>query len=136
MTARSTFHEGTGYGGGSKGAKTPGEALELAIKEAETDAFKRALRRFGEALGNCLYDKDYLAWIEKVRGREGKRDPEKLFNVETLLRKPLSASPASQPSLSSGPQPSSRGGVDHGGRPVSKDEFDDDEFFEDPGLDM
>lgn len=103
----STFHEGTGYGGGSKGAKTPGEAVEMAIKEAETDAYKRALRMFGEATGNCFYDKNYLAWIEKVRTQEGKQDPSKQFTRERLLRKQSSAYPrSSQRSLSFEPQKS------------------------------
>ncbi|OAQ60413.1 transposase [Purpureocillium lilacinum] len=57
----------------------------MAIKEAKTDAFKRALRMFGEALGNCFYDKVYLAWIEKQRSREGKHDPSKHFVPESLL---------------------------------------------------
>lgn len=50
-----SHREGTGFGGG-KGQKTMGEALEGAIKEAETDGLKRTLRLFGNALGNCLYD--------------------------------------------------------------------------------
>lgn len=36
-------------------------------KEAVTDALKRALRNFGNVLGNCLYDKSYESNIRKVK---------------------------------------------------------------------
>ena len=47
--------EGSGSGHGT--AQTPGEAHESAIKEAETDAMKRALATFGNPFGLALYDK-------------------------------------------------------------------------------
>jgi DNA recombination protein Rad52 len=46
--------EGSGFGGGS--GDNPGEAHEMAIKEAETDAMKRALMTFGNRFGLALYD--------------------------------------------------------------------------------
>lgn len=46
----------TGYG--SSRAVNPVDAHELAMKEAETDAMKRALRTFGNQFGNALYDKE------------------------------------------------------------------------------
>ena len=36
-------------------------------KEAVTDALKRALRNFGNLLGNCLYDKEYTREIQKIK---------------------------------------------------------------------
>lgn len=48
----------------SKG-KAP--AFEKAKKEATTDALKRALRNFGNVLGNCIYDKEYLAKVTKMK---------------------------------------------------------------------
>lgn len=36
-------------------------------KEAITDATKRALRTFGNLLGNCLYDKNYVSEIGKMK---------------------------------------------------------------------
>jgi len=36
-------------------------------KEAVTDALKRALRNFGNLLGNCLYDKEYTKEIQKIK---------------------------------------------------------------------
>jgi DNA repair and recombination protein RAD52 len=48
--------EGTGAGSGF--GNDHGEAHESAIKEAETDAMKRALMTFGNPFGLALYDKD------------------------------------------------------------------------------
>ena len=48
--------EGSGVGHGS--GVTLGEAHESALKEAETDAMKRALTTFGNLFGLALYDKD------------------------------------------------------------------------------
>lgn len=47
--------EGTGVGHGT--GATLGEAHESALKEAETDATKRALMTFGNLFGLALYDK-------------------------------------------------------------------------------
>ncbi len=44
---------GSGHGRGN----TPGEAHQSALKEAETDAMKRALTTFGNPFGLALYDK-------------------------------------------------------------------------------
>jgi DNA recombination protein Rad52 len=52
---REVIREGSGYGTGT--GNTPGEAHEKALKEAETDAMKRALSTFGNRFGLCLYDK-------------------------------------------------------------------------------
>jgi DNA recombination protein Rad52 len=48
--------EGSGVGHGS--GTTLGEAHESALKEAETDAMKRALATFGNLFGLALYDKE------------------------------------------------------------------------------
>lgn len=47
--------EGCGYGSGI--ARDFGDAHESAVKEAETDAMKRALMTFGNPFGLALYDK-------------------------------------------------------------------------------
>jgi Rad52/22 family double-strand break repair protein len=47
-----------GCGSGSAKAATPGEAHELALKGAETDATKRALATFGNPFGLALYDRE------------------------------------------------------------------------------
>ena len=46
-----------GRGSGHGRGYTPGEAHESALKEAETDAMKRALTTFGHPLGLALYDR-------------------------------------------------------------------------------
>jgi DNA repair and recombination protein RAD52 len=48
--------DGCGYGSGID--RDPGSAHESAIKEAETDAMKRALMTFGNPFGLALYDKE------------------------------------------------------------------------------
>eukprot|EP01103_Thecamoeba_quadrilineata_P004299 TRINITY_DN1400_c0_g1_i1.p1 TRINITY_DN1400_c0_g1~~TRINITY_DN1400_c0_g1_i1.p1 ORF type:complete len:268 (+),score=44.88 TRINITY_DN1400_c0_g1_i1:2-805(+) len=59
-----TSHEDVGYGICENPKK--GIALENAKKEAVTDARKRALRLFGNALGNCLYDRGHVKRIKTV----------------------------------------------------------------------
>ena len=48
-------------------ASTPGQAHELALKGAETDATKRALATFGNSFGLALYDREH-AGVRKARG--------------------------------------------------------------------
>ena len=59
--------EGSGTGEGK--APTPGQAHELALKGAETDATKRALATFGNPFGLALYDREQ-AGVRKVKERE------------------------------------------------------------------
>lgn len=75
------FHEDVGYGH-IENCKGKAAAFEKAKKEATTDAMKRALRNFGNVLGNCLYDKDYLARVTKVKV------PTSKWDVENLHRHP------------------------------------------------
>ena len=56
--------EGSGTGEGR--ASTPGQAHELALKGAETDATKRALATFGNPFGLALYDREQ-AGVRKAR---------------------------------------------------------------------
>ncbi|XP_052243596.1 uncharacterized protein LOC127853272 isoform X2 [Dreissena polymorpha] len=58
-------HEDIGYGV-SEGMKSKALSLEKARKEAVTDGLKRALKSFGNAMGNCLGDKDYLKCINRA----------------------------------------------------------------------
>ena len=55
-----------GYGQ-IENCKSKAAAFEKSKKEATTDALKRALRNFGNVLGNCVYDKDYLAKVTKLK---------------------------------------------------------------------
>lgn len=55
-----------GYGQ-MENCKGKAAAFEKAKKEGTTDALKRALRHFGNVLGNCVYDKEYLAKVTKLK---------------------------------------------------------------------
>lgn len=55
VTVGSIVREGCGFGQGID--KDVGQAHESALKEAETDAMKRALMTFGNPFGLALYDK-------------------------------------------------------------------------------
>lgn len=52
-----TFREGSAVGMGSGKPDNMGDVIESAVKEAETDALKRALRSYGNTFGLALYDK-------------------------------------------------------------------------------
>lgn len=57
VTVGDTVREGCGYGDGQAAVDKAGQAHELALKEAETDARKRALMTYGDPFGLALYDK-------------------------------------------------------------------------------
>ena len=57
---------GTGEGKGS----TPGQAHEIALKSAETDATKRALATFGNVFGLALYDRAQLGVRHHPKGKD------------------------------------------------------------------
>ena len=46
------------------------QALETALKTAVSDGIKRALRVFGESLGNSLYDKDFVREVKAGKHRD------------------------------------------------------------------
>jgi DNA recombination protein Rad52 len=84
--------EGSGTGEGR--ASTPGQAHELALKGAETDATKRALATFGNPFGLALYDREQ-AGVRKVRRSSAGQVEENLQSGPWVLRsstgKPLSS---------------------------------------------
>lgn len=59
-----SYHEDIGFGEAIN-MKGRGAALQKAKKEAVTDATKRALRLFGNGLGNCLRKDWYLKCLKK-----------------------------------------------------------------------
>ncbi len=61
-----TFHEDIGYGH-IENCKGKAAAFEKAKKEGTTDGLKRALKNFGNLLGNCIYDKTYLQRVTKLK---------------------------------------------------------------------
>lgn len=77
-----TFHEDVGYGH-IENCKGKAPAFEKAKKEGTTDALKRALRNFGNVLGNCIYDKEYLTKVIKVKVQPAKWDIDRLHRHST-----------------------------------------------------
>lgn len=66
-----------GYGN-VENSKGKAAAFEQAKKGAATDGLKRALRTFGNVLGNCLYDKTYLNKIQSMKVAPAKFKEENL----------------------------------------------------------
>ncbi|KAI1925081.1 DNA repair protein rad52 [Ophidiomyces ophidiicola] len=88
------YHEDIGYGH-IENAKGKAAAFEKAKKEGTTDALKRALRNFGNVLGNCIYDKDYLAKVTKVKAIPAKWDIQELHRHGDFV--PIKKEPAVAP---------------------------------------
>lgn len=95
------IREGTGCGTGYALLERPGEAHESAVKEAETDATKRALVTFGAQFGLELYG-------PQQRGRQA--SPASASRTPTTtpgrryeeLEQTLESAPARQPNGSAG----------------------------------
>jgi DNA repair and recombination protein RAD52 len=72
-----TYHEDIGYGH-IENCKGKAAAFEKAKKEGTTDGLKRALRTFGNVLGNCIYDKDFLGKVTKIKVAPSRWDADNL----------------------------------------------------------
>ncbi|WVF72386.1 hypothetical protein IAT40_007201 [Kwoniella sp. CBS 6097] len=94
-------HEDVGCGQGEN-IRGKAAALDKAQKEAVTDATKRALRTFGNVLGNCLYDKEYTKEVVKMKVPPAK------FNQDNLERRPEFTPAGAQASAQAQAGPSSR----------------------------
>lgn len=94
-----------GFGAGESHAASPGEAHEMALKSAETDATKRALATFGNRFGLALYD-PAQAGVRQSKAGENKSswtlttasdEPDKTFEKPSefaaALRKTMSEAP-------------------------------------------
>ncbi|KAK3608085.1 hypothetical protein CHS0354_004739 [Potamilus streckersoni] len=101
------YHEDIGYGV-SEGMKSKALSIEKARKEAVTDGLKRALKSFGNSLGNCLGDRDYLKCINRAPKplpesynledmKHTDQDPQ--INKARKSKKTISASSARPPSV-------------------------------------
>ena len=55
-------------------------SIEKARKEAVTDALKRALKSFGNILGNCLADKDYVRYVGSLNKTNTNFQNEEMLN--------------------------------------------------------
>ena len=67
------MREGSGTGEGK--APTPGQAHEIALKSAETDATKRALATFGNVFGLALYDREQAGVRQNSKAKPIRTDP-------------------------------------------------------------
>lgn len=82
-----SYHEDVGYGS-IENAKGKAMAFEKAKKEGTTDALKRTLRNFGNMLGNCIYDQDYVKQVTKIKAQTNKRfDPDNLHRHSEFVKK-------------------------------------------------
>ncbi|KAI9851948.1 MAG: DNA repair protein rad52 [Vezdaea acicularis] len=116
-----TYHEDIGYGH-IENAKGKAAAFEKAKKEGTTDALKRALRNFGNVLGNCIYDKEYVAKVTKVKTQPTKWDVEKLHRHQDYS--PVKKAPDAMP-------PDKTNGFSHVPKEAEvEDEFGGDDFDE------
>ncbi|KAJ1994838.1 DNA repair protein rad52 [Dimargaris cristalligena] len=113
--------------------------VDFAKKEAVTDGLKRALRMFGNALGNCLYDKEYLKQLGRFSVQKAQPYTEdKLFRptnggAYSAYTNPTPNSTTMPPPASAhpDPQPSNQPLVD----PAMFDDFDpNDEMFDEMGI--
>ena len=75
------YRDGTGFGNGSSSVLSG--AYELAIKEAETDAMKRALKSLGNQFGIELYDK---AYDPKENYKEGVTKSAELYEMRDKIK--------------------------------------------------
>ncbi|KAI4190836.1 MAG: hypothetical protein L6R41_000531 [Letrouitia leprolyta] len=88
-----TYHEDIGYGH-IENCKGKAAAFEKAKKEGTTDGLKRALRNFGNILGNCVYDKDYISKVMKIKVAPSRWDPDNLHrhpDFAPMKKEPTSA---------------------------------------------
>lgn len=84
ITAGGVTREGCGFGQGID--KDVGQAHESALKEAETDAMKRAFMTFGNPFGLALYDKTQANVAdEKAAPKEEK--PAYVIAASNLIKK-------------------------------------------------
>jgi DNA repair and recombination protein RAD52 len=91
-----TFHEDIGYGH-IENCKGKAAAFEKAKKEGATDGLKRALRTFGNVLGNCIRDRDYLARVAKMKVGPSKFDESALHRHGDFVKKEADAIKAETP---------------------------------------
>lgn len=104
-----TFHEDLGYGH-IENCKGKAAAFEKAKKEATTDALKRALRQFGNVLGNCIYDKQYLAKVTKMKVEPTKFAEDNLHRHSDFVKKePVEADAMKVDSVGAGARPPALG---------------------------
>ena len=90
------IREGSGAGHGIDADL--GQAHESALKEAETDAMKRALMTFGNPFGLALYDKQQRQVIDTVTQRvEPHRAETQMVATQRAINQPVATSAGLEP---------------------------------------
>ncbi|XP_071083588.1 uncharacterized protein [Haliotis cracherodii] len=107
------YHEDIGYGV-SEGLRSKALSIEKARKEAVTDGLKRALKSFGNCMGNCLGDKEYLKCISRTP-----KPPPEAYKVEDMKHQTIDNSIAKSRKRSTFPRPYAYG-VNRAGPSVAK----------------
>lgn len=116
-----TYHEDIGYGS-IENAKGKAMAFEKAKKEGTTDGLKRALRSFGNVLGNCIYDQDYVRQVVKHKAQPVKKfDPNNLHRHSDFVKDepPPAPAPAPAPVQRQQPAPAPAAAATPASRPQS-----------------
>lgn len=72
-----SYHEDVGFGH-IENAKSKYMAFDKCKKEATTDGVKRTLRKFGNVLGNCLYNPSYSKQVMRVKPEQYVMDKDDL----------------------------------------------------------
>lgn len=100
-----TYHEDIGYGS-IENARGKAMAFEKAKKEGTTDALKRTLRSFGNVLGNCIYDQDYVKQVTKIKANPVRKfDESNLHRHSDFVRHTDTKEPVSRPVTAMAPPP-------------------------------
>ena len=111
--------------------KTKAQVFEKAKKEGTTDALKRAMRTFGNVLGLCLNDSDYMARVARIKAAPTQFDETQLHRRSTTQPPTTTSRQTAPPVIPTiKPDPAHNGGTD--AVPQSADEYGDgvDEFDE------
>lgn len=124
-----TFHEDIGYGSVDN-CKGKAAAFEKAKKEGTTDALKRALRNFGNVLGNCIYDKEYLTKVTKIKVAPTKWEVDDLHRHSTYAPVKKEPPPSAPSLIQEKPSISSLGSAASNEDEFYLGEFDETDFME------
>ncbi|PWW72435.1 hypothetical protein C7212DRAFT_301994 [Tuber magnatum] len=102
-----TFREDIGTGE-SHNQRTKSAAIVAAKKQAVTDALKRTFRTFGNALGNCLYDKQHIKGTRRMKAAQPVQEPNyykpRLLRDRIIKQEETLVTPSFPESLSEAPR--------------------------------
>eukprot|EP01138_Halocafeteria_seosinensis_P008046 gb/GECG01008222.1/.p1 GENE.gb/GECG01008222.1/~~gb/GECG01008222.1/.p1 ORF type:complete len:350 (+),score=70.57 gb/GECG01008222.1/:1-1050(+) len=90
------FHEDIGWGA-CENVRNREKAIEKAKKQAITDARKRCLRLFGDALGNCVRNEDYQKEVFQTN-RQQRQQHGSVPTVQRFTSEELLGAPTAHPS--------------------------------------